>query len=218
MAPKKKKPVPNHLHIHPARYKLLLSSVREIPYTVYTQRPFDVNKKVTNLDLNPDNADKRRILAPEDQLQMWTECAKSVSGDPECAPGWTAIFAGSTHIAYGECLAAYLCAKAIDAGRNVLWVDIGEALGKRAFSIQDLITARQEGLAVFHSLIVVTGLRATSADTKWDRAFDILRTSSPGASRVIVAAGLSPWEASQKIGLPAQRMLHITSQSETVLA
>lgn len=204
------------LHISPKRQRLLLSALPEIPYTVYTQGGFNIQTKVADMTLNP-GGERKRFLNEEEQIEMWQECAKSARNSDDSPGGWTAIFAGKAPINYGESLAAHLAALTVDSRRNAMWIDVGEALGKRAYSVAAIASERQRLVGAPLALVIVTGLRNSSPDTKWDRAFDLLRSTSVNSSRVIVATGLDPVEACAKLGLSAHRMVNLVANSSTAI-
>lgn len=216
MAATSKKSWPTDLNINPKRQRLLLSALPEIPYTVYTHPSFNIQSKVSDLTLSPEG-ERKRFLNEEDQVEMWQECAKSARGDENSPGGWTAIFAGKAPINYGECLAAHLAALVIDSGRNAMWIDVGEALGKRAYTVDAVAVERQRLVGAPLALVIVTGLRGTSPDVKWDRAFDLLRSTSVNSSRVVIATGVNPSETKAKLGLSPHRMVNLVANSSTTI-
>ena len=178
-----------------------------IPHTVWTQKSFRLDERVALFELPRKNASKTsRIISDDEQVEQWNECVASCKEPFNRWSGWTACFAGTSAISFAETAAANLAAMAMVSRVPVAWVDLSEAIYRRSYNPKDFCTAPEQE----PFLTVVTGLRFDSPQSKFERAFDMLRAGMPNCNRVVVATGAGPIEVMSKIGLPVQRLLNFS--------
>lgn len=194
------------------KYRLILSSLRDLPFTVYQHPMLAVSGKLSDIVYKQPNGTDA-VITDDTQLSMWKDCVLTCA-DPG---GWTLFIGTGSSIDSADYMAAYLAARTIDNGHHALWIDISRAAGRGHYTIEDITNSQPPGSRLAAGptrLAVITGLRFDGYGSKWERAFDILRTTPPNMNRVVVACGCDPIQASLKLGLSAQRAVYLTARPQ----
>ena len=185
-----------------------------IPHTVWCQPPFALDDRLALFELPRRSASKSgRVVSEEEQIDQWNTCLASCRDPYNQLSGWTACFAGTHGISFAETAAAILVSAALTSKVPVAWVDLSEALRRKAYNPIDFSSV--QGSEPF--LTIVTGLRLDSPMFKYERAFELLRNGSANCNRVVVATGAIPTTIMTKIGLGAQRVLNFAPNTTTMV-
>lgn len=194
------------MKIRVSKFKSVLSAEPSIPYTVYYTKDFNLEDKVEDEEFEPYPGRKNaqlKIVTTDRQIGAFEESFNSIC-DKSLMQGWSACYSSVGHIGLPDAVAAYLYAQALISNKSCLWIDIADAFRKRWYSVQD---ASPYGDV---ELLILTGLKFDSSEARWSRAFDLLRSSSPFTSRVIVGAGATPLAIMHRLNLPVHRTLNLT--------
>lgn len=192
-----------------------------LPYTIATGAGFDLFRALKTIEIrkrttvSEHNAgvqgDLVKVIPEELQIKHWLACVEGVSD----GMGWTLCISGRNgHLGLGEPTAAYLAHLLARQNLDFAWCDIGEALRRKSFSVYDF--AGNKGMAFSPKLAVVSGLRMDGHDARWERAADLLRSSTSSTNRVVVAHGDHPLAVMRRLGLPVQRVLNLGTVANSV--
>lgn len=195
-----------------APYRKLLGEVlgaSDMSFTVTGARSFRLDEKLRTIEVRRkarenEEGQIEKMVSVEAQIGHYLESARSCEeNDP--GMGWTMCIAGKTaNFGMTELVAATLCGLSIRGGRSAAWIDLQEAMNRRADTVQAYV--RQD---VVPKTVVITGLRTESHPAKWERAFTILRSTSPSANRIVAAVGAHPLAVMTRLGLPVQRVINL---------
>lgn len=199
------------LHITITPFRKLLSEVlgaQDMSYTVTSARSFHLDEKLRTIEVRRKlktggEGELEKLVSVEAQIEFFGECARSCEANEH--DGWTMCVAGvNANFSLTELVAAHLCGLSIKGGRSTAWIDLQEAMNRKADTVQAYL--RQD---VVPKTVVLTGLRMESHPAKWERAFNLLRSTSPSANRIVSATGGTPIAVMNRLGLPMQRALNL---------
>jgi hypothetical protein len=194
------------LKIDIGKFKNMLVDDHGVPYTVYSVKPFVLDSRLEQDVFDPKGDGKNlKIVGADFQLETYHK-----SLDTSQRLGWTACYTSTGNLGYAEACAAYLMGHYLAQNRGCLWIDVGVALRKNYASVEEL-QMRNIMSTDAVALVVMTGLSMTDSPHRLSRAFDILRSTSRHCSKVVVAAGGTPLQVMDKLNLPVQRLLNITT-------
>lgn len=194
--------------IYPARSKGVLSSL-PLPYSVYKQRPFNLDDHVREIDcdyhkVRKSQGDATTSVGKNEQLKHWLACLDSVRTGQHT--GWTLCVAGPGSINYPEAVAAQLAAEYLIKSKIVAWVNITAGLyGKRDL---DQIIAPYSTHSL--SALIITGIRWDGDNTRFDKAFDLLRQTREQTDRIIVGVGADPLALTRRMDISLNRAINVT--------
>lgn len=199
------------LHITIAPFRRLLSEVlgaQDMSYTVTSARPFPLDEKLRTIEIrrkmkSGGEGEIEKLISIEAQIEFFSECVRSCEANEH--DGWTLCVAGNTaNFSLTELVAAHLCGLSVKGTRSTAWIDLQEAMNRKADTVQAYL--RQD---VVPKTVVITGLRMESHAAKWERAYNLLRSTSPAANRIVSATGGNPIAVMNRLGLPMQRALNL---------
>ena len=194
--------------IYPARSKGVLSSL-PLPYSIYKQRPFNLDDHVREIDcdyhkVRKPKGDTNTNIGVNEQLKHWLACLESVQRSQDT--GWTLAISGPGSINYPEAVAAQLAAEYLARSRIVAWVNITAGLGGQR-DLEQIIAPYST-----HSLgaLIITGIRWDGDNVRFDKAFDLLRQTRETTDRIIVGVGADPLALTRRMDVSVNRALQVT--------
>jgi hypothetical protein len=186
----------------------------KIPFTAEISRPFYIDRHLRALEIRRkkgsgpsagegnDGDDIINVVTIETQLDYWEACHDLKQ------TGWTGCVAGQgSHLSITEPIAATLAAFHMAHGQHVVWVNVDRL---RAFDAHDVNQLVDPGL------VIITGLRWESYVSRWEKAFEVLRTSYPTANRLVVASGAHPLAVMNRLGMPVNRAFNLSASFNPV--
>lgn len=184
--------------IRPARFKAHLAGL-DLPYTVYQQPPFRLEPALMGYEYK--HKSEVRAVTPSRQLEYFDQAvARLRRPDESSLDGWTMCLAGEVHLGVMEATAAYMAGVALQAGKDVLWLDMANVFKHGVYEIWG--TPQLQMVSRPPRLVVITGLTSSSAPMRWSRATDILRSTTRSMCRIVVCAGYPPPETMKHLHMP----------------
>lgn len=190
----------------------LREAIRSLPYTISTAHPFELEDHVHDIDhiRRVGNRESRKVVTAASQVNTWRTAYSEVE-DP-AASGWTmCISADATNAALTDLLAAKMVSRHLAEGRAICWIEVREAIKLHAHTILEYIKESSDDNHRVPSLVVIAGLRQESSAVHWTRAYEILRSTSPTTSRIIVASGANPLAVMDRLALPVQVAINLST-------